>query len=189
MFPDYSFVERAVIESWIWLWFFHRIWSTDKFKTLEWKRLKNFELKSFMTLLMFIMLPMQAILDGVCTAVKYEEGLVPVSFAGSCSNHENIVSSNTLLVPKPYKCWSPTNLLLKSITDYAFCVIFAFQTGTLFLIQSFWSYMANQWGGKPFMNSWEFRIYIAWGLISIILFPGTTWLIGHLKPPSYNVIE
>ncbi|CAG8604657.1 5170_t:CDS:2 [Cetraspora pellucida] len=139
------------------MWFIHRIWSTDRFKTLEWKRLKNIELKSFMTLLMFMMLPMQAILDATWTVMIYDEGYIPYPFDGTCPKDGDII-----------------------------------RKGTLFLIQSFWSYMASKWGGKPFMNSWEFRIYIAWGLVSIIIFPGTKWLIGELlsNPNSnYNVVE
>ncbi|CAG8457678.1 11962_t:CDS:2 [Diversispora eburnea] len=35
-----------------------------------------------------------------------------------------------------------------------------------------WSHKdTNQWDGKPFMVSLEFKIYIAWGLLSTILFP------------------
>ncbi|CAG8648738.1 3737_t:CDS:2, partial [Cetraspora pellucida] len=183
---------RFVIESWLWIWFIHRIWSTDRFKTLEWKRLKNIELKSFMTLLMFMMLPMQAILDAIWTVMKYDEGYIPYPFDGTCPKDGGIIEEGTLLIPKPYQCWSSTHLDIKMIADYMFCIIFAFQTGTLFLIQSFWSYMASKWGGKPFMNSWEFRIYVAWGLISIIIFPGTKWLIGKLLSNSnfnYNVVE
>jgi hypothetical protein len=54
-------LERAVIDVWIWLWFIYRVYSTDKFASLQWNKICNFDLKSVITLLIFLMLPVQAV--------------------------------------------------------------------------------------------------------------------------------
>jgi hypothetical protein len=48
---------------------------------------------------------------------------------------------------------------------------FAFQIGTLALMQAFWSHLSSQMGGKPFLRTWEFRFYVTWVFVSLFLFP------------------
>ncbi|CAG8737191.1 26968_t:CDS:2 [Dentiscutata erythropus] len=131
---------------------------------------------------------MQIAVDGIWNTVKYKEGFIAYSDSDTitCTDivpYDNI--DDIRVVPSPYQCWSSKNLYFYLIADYMLCAIFAFQAGVLFLMQSFWSYMASQLSGKPFMDSWEFRAYNVWGLISFIIFPFTKWLTGRLLNINY----
>ncbi|RHZ47775.1 hypothetical protein Glove_567g30 [Diversispora epigaea] len=182
-----SFVERVVIEIYVYLWFLQRIWITDKFEHLEWKRLKNLEIKSIITLLLMIIMPIQLTFDIIYTILKYQEGFVLVEGDHYYTDLEERYNyeNNFILAEKPYKYWSDKNIVIKNISEYLLSINFSFQTGTLFLIQLFWGHLANQWDGKPFMVSLEFKIYIAWGLLSVILFPLSR---GLSKEPYSEVV-
>ncbi|KAF0406162.1 hypothetical protein F8M41_008884 [Gigaspora margarita] len=145
------------------------------------------ELKSVITLLVVVLIPLQVVVDGALAAMKYKEGYV-LYVDNDNTSCTNVTDDSIPVMPKPYECWSPNNLNIKLIVDYTQCVVYAFQTGALFLMQSFWSYMASQLAGKPFMNSWEFRIYIVWSLISAIIFPSTKWLTERFLSRYYNLI-
>jgi len=160
---DFSFAERAVIDVWIWLWFIHRVWSTDRFASLQWHKICNFDLKSVITLLIFLMLPFQAIFDITWTYLKYYEGYVIDS--------DNKVFTKPIYSNDGNLLWLREDLLLKTITEYMLAFCFAFQIGTLALMQAFWSHLSSQMGGKPFMRSWKFRFYVGWVFASMFIFP------------------
>ncbi|CAG8598189.1 7937_t:CDS:2 [Funneliformis mosseae] len=182
---DFSYVERAIIEGWVWLWFLQRVWSVDKFASLRWYRIRKFDLKSNITLLILLMLPTQIVFDIVWTYVKYKEG--------------NIVdTSSGIIIPKPafiivnghkVQIWSNENIILKMITEYMLACSFALQSGTLVLLQTFWSHLADQIGGKPFMKSWEFKFYVSWVFISMIIFPLARLLASHDIILVENIIQ
>lgn len=52
-------LERAVGLSYVLLWFIHRIHTTGGFGCLYFSKLKRGELKSIVTILIFVMLPFQ----------------------------------------------------------------------------------------------------------------------------------
>ena len=72
---------------------------------------------------------------------------------------------------KNISIWSKEHLLLKKITEYILACTFAFQTGTLVLMQAFWSHLGCQMGSKSFMRSWEFKFYIGWAFVSMVTLP------------------
>ncbi|GES75474.1 hypothetical protein RCL_jg9011.t1 [Rhizophagus clarus] len=162
---DYSFAERAIIDVWVWLWFIHRVWSTDRFASLQWNKICNFDLKSIITLLIFLMLPVQAIFDIIWTYIKYHEGYII-----DPSNHE-IYSKPTYSDDFHSLLWSKKDESLKTISEYILTFCFASQIGTLALMQAFWSHLSSQISGKPFMRSWKFRFYVGWVFASMFIFP------------------
>jgi len=162
---DFSFIERAIVEVWVWLWFIQRVWTTDKFASLRWNKIRNFDLKSIITLLILLMLPAQAIFDVIWSYLKYTEGLYVVD-----QKH---------IITKPVYYWTKEHIFLKSITEYVLACGFAFQIGTLALMQAFWSHLSSQIRGKPFMRSWKFKFYFGWVLASIITFPLARFLSAH----------
>lgn len=161
---DFSFTERVIIDVWIWLWFIYRVWSTDKFASLQWSKICNFDLKSIITLLIFLMLPVQAIFDITWTYIKYNEGFITDVSNGRIYTKPTYSANGDLL-------WSEKNLLLKTFTEYLLAFCFAFQIGTLALMQAFWSHLSSQMGGKPFMRTWKFRFYVSWVFASMFIFP------------------
>ncbi|CAB4390625.1 unnamed protein product [Rhizophagus irregularis] len=161
---DFSFAERVIIDVWIWLWFIYRVWSTDRFASLQWSKICNFDLKSIITLLIFLMLPVQAIFDIAWTYIKYNEGFITDPSNNKIYYTKPIYDDNGLL-------WSKENLLLKTFTEYLLAFCFAFQIGTLALMQAFWSHLSSQMGGKPFMRTWKFRFYVGWVFASMFIFP------------------
>ncbi|OAD02530.1 hypothetical protein MUCCIDRAFT_164461 [Mucor lusitanicus CBS 277.49] len=73
---DFSFLQRAVGLSYVLFWFIHRIHTTGGFSCLYFSKLKRGELKSIVTILIFVMLPFQLYYDMASCKVKYEEGYV-----------------------------------------------------------------------------------------------------------------
>lgn len=94
---DDVLLERAVGLSYVLFWFIHRIHTTGGFSCLYFSKLKRGELKSIVTILIFVMLPFQLyygkidtctsicglccifncmLLDMASCKVKYEEGYV-----------------------------------------------------------------------------------------------------------------
>nr|CAG8549045.1 3875_t:CDS:2 [Entrophospora candida] len=155
---DYSFLERSVHEVYIWIWFIIHVYRCDKFSSLQWKRIRALELKSFVTILILLTLPFEAFYDIILTKIKYTEGFylfVPTFSIRS----------------KPRWLWSEEDQSWWTPTFYTLMVGFSFQTGTLFLLQCFWNYLSNSIAKVSFMSRIEFSIYIIWGVISVIMFP------------------
>lgn len=97
---DNDALERAVGLSYVLFWFIHRIHTTGGIDCLYFSKLKRGELKSIVTILIFVMLPFQlyygkmsrcvylwivlyiqigaAFLDMASCKVKYEEGYVQI---------------------------------------------------------------------------------------------------------------
>jgi len=177
---DFTFIERAIIEVWVWLWFIQRVWSTDKFSSLQWNKIRNFDLKSIITLLILLMLPAQTIFDVIWAYLKYTEGFYMNDQNDIITKPPYVVDGN-----KRIALWTKEHLLLKTITEYVLACGFAFQTGTLALIQAFWSHLYCEIRGKPFMRSWKFKFYFGWVFASIVIFPLARFLLSS----EYILVE
>ncbi|CAO3597368.1 unnamed protein product [Absidia cylindrospora] len=101
------------------------------------------------------MIPFQLIYEITSCRVKYEEGFVSVF------GH---------IFGKPETMWTKADRDLIVPTDYSLCIGFSLQTGTLLLLQCFWNYLANSVRAN-FMSSKEFKLYIIWTFMTIIIFP------------------
>ncbi|KAI8391546.1 uncharacterized protein BYT42DRAFT_557249 [Radiomyces spectabilis] len=153
---DFSFLQRMVSLSYLFVWYLYRVWTLDRFKCLSPSRFRQGELKSIVTLLVLFMLPFQLYYDVTSCKIKYEEGFVSVF------GH---------IFTKPESMWTKADQDLVIPTDYSLCIGFSLQTGTLLLLQCFWNYLANSVAKASFMSSKEFLFYIAWTFISFITFP------------------
>ncbi|CAJ0903640.1 3614_t:CDS:2 [Entrophospora sp. SA101] len=172
-FDEFYFVEKAVTEIWIWMWFVHRVWSTDKFSNLRWRKIKAMELKSIITTLLLIAFPMMAIYDISWIKIKYSEGHIGLTSTSADGHNEDKYIEKPYLDPNNSSqiIWSKENQILKETADYLLCAIYSLQTGTLILLQAFWSHLTDQMGDKTFMNSCEFKMYTLWSFLSILIFP------------------
>ncbi|RIA92819.1 hypothetical protein C1645_820117 [Glomus cerebriforme] len=169
---DFSFVERAIIDVWVCLWFIQRVWSTDRFDCLQWSKLRNFDIKSIITLLLLLMLPGQSLFDIIWTYLKYNEGFVIDKVTNEIfPKPEYLQYGNTKIY-----LWTDKDIILKRTSEYMLSLVFAFQTGTLALLQAFWSHLSSQIGGKPFIRTWKFKFYVSWVVISFIIFPMARFL-------------
>nr|CAG8464190.1 2910_t:CDS:2 [Entrophospora candida] len=155
---DVTFLARAVFTVWTFIWFLQHVWNIDRFKALKWRRIKKFELKSAITILLLLMLPLQAFYDISTSVIKYREGFFLNPLNGE-------------IVSKPHTFWSEENKALMLPTDYILCASFSVQTCLLFLLQSFWNYLANNLAKTTFMGSFEFKSYIVYSIFSISIFP------------------
>ncbi|KAI9320543.1 hypothetical protein BX666DRAFT_1851743, partial [Dichotomocladium elegans] len=95
-------------------------------------------------------------LDVTSCKIKYEEGFA------------NIMGH---VFTKPEIMWTAADRALVIPTDYSLCIGFSLQTGTLFLLQCFWNYLANSVAKASFMSSREFFVYVLWTIVSILIFP------------------
>ncbi|KAL1932730.1 hypothetical protein VTP01DRAFT_8408 [Rhizomucor pusillus] len=171
---DFSFLQRAVSLSYLYLWLIYRVWTLDRFQCLRPSRFRQGELKSIVTLLIFFMLPFQLLYDITSCKIKYEEGFA------------NIFGH---VFTKPETMWTKADKELVIPTDYSLCVGFSLQTGTLLLLQCFWNYLANSVAKASFMSSKEFLFYIVWTCVSIIMFPVLQYNFSRdIYNPTYKEI-
>ncbi|KAI9257987.1 hypothetical protein BDA99DRAFT_514937 [Phascolomyces articulosus] len=158
---DFSYVERATIDVYISVYLVYSIWKNDRFRCLQPHKVFSGELRSILTVIMFVMMMTQAIVDFWSTYVKYSEGFVALP-TGS-------------IITKPFILWSPERQKPLQAMNYLQCVTFAFHTGVFFLMQCFWNYLSNSVAKKSFMGSFEFKFYIIWALGSVAMFPVLQW--------------
>ncbi|OZJ03431.1 hypothetical protein BZG36_03186 [Bifiguratus adelaidae] len=98
-------------------------------------------------------------------------------------------TSDGQVYTKPYNYWTPGDQKLVTPTDYSLCVGMSLQTGTLFLLQMFWNYLASSVAKASFMGSWEFRMYIAWVCGSFAMYPLLQWNFSRsIYPFEYREI-
>ncbi|CAM0139598.1 hypothetical protein VKS41_004582 [Umbelopsis sp. WA50703] len=81
----------------------------------------------------------------------------------------------------PEQLWSQSDQNLVIPTDYSLCVGFSLQTGTLLLLQCFWNYLSASVAKASFMSSFEFRFYLVWCVLSVVMFPLLQWEFSQSK--------
>nr|CAG8584535.1 14582_t:CDS:2 [Entrophospora candida] len=156
---DFSYLSRAMSTAYTSLWFLQHVWFIDRFASLRWNRVKRFELKSVITLLLLLICPLEAIYDISIVVIKYQEGYLPDPFNPGEYR------------PKIQPYWSKKNQDFVVPINYVLCANLSVQTCLLFLLQSFWNYLASSLTRSSFMGSLEFKSYILFSICSAILFP------------------
>ncbi|KAF9352803.1 hypothetical protein BGX26_009431 [Mortierella sp. AD094] len=169
---DYSFLQRAVANGWFYLWFVVYVFQYDRFTALNFKRVMRFELRSIVTLLLLIAIPLHLSYDIGLTTIKYYEG-----FWVNPQNNE--------IVSKPSFLWSQPHQDLASVLDYTLACAMALLASIFFLLQSFYHYISKSVTKSSFMSSLEFRINIVCSVMVIAAFP----LIQYLARNSHNKRE
>jgi len=159
---DFSFLGRAVVEVYIFIFLMYHVWSIDKFHCLHPRKIFSGELKSVVTLMMLVMMPCQAFYDFETTKIKYTVGFTQIEPG--------------VIISTPYQLWPQNFKDFVPAMDYMESVTFSLQTGIFFLLQCFWSYLSNSVAKHSFMGSLEFKINILWCIISIALFPVLQWI-------------
>ncbi|ORZ02238.1 hypothetical protein BCR43DRAFT_430240, partial [Syncephalastrum racemosum] len=110
--------------------------------------------------------------------IKYEEGFASVFGT---------------IITKPEQMWTQAdrNLVIPTgnHVDYSLCIGMSLQTGTLLLLQCFWNYLANSVAKASFMSSKEFKFYIGWTAVSIVIFPVLQYNFSRdVYPSTYKEI-
>ncbi|KAI9254826.1 hypothetical protein BY458DRAFT_589350 [Sporodiniella umbellata] len=152
---DYSFLQRVIGLSYIYLWYLFRIHQTSGYTALA--RLRQGEMKAVVSLLILFMIPFQLYYDIVSCTVKYREGFVQ--------------QPDLLLVPKPESFWTQAHQQMVTPINYSICIGFSLQTGTLLLLQCFWNHLTKRVIGTRFMSTKEFKVYVVWTGLNLLLFP------------------
>ncbi|KAH8549177.1 hypothetical protein BGW37DRAFT_445032, partial [Umbelopsis sp. PMI_123] len=168
---DFSFLQRAVELAFLYVWFLLRMWQIDRFACLRPSRIRQGELKSILSILILFMVPFQMAYDITSVKIKYEEGFMEIP-------------GTTVIITKPALYWTTADQQLVIPTNYSLCVGFSLQTGSLFLLQCFWNYLANSVAKATFMSSKEFKFYVAWIFIAMALFPVLQWNFSRDVYPS-----
>ncbi|GBB89503.1 hypothetical protein RclHR1_01620015 [Rhizophagus clarus] len=163
---DLTYLTRAVFICWTFIWFLQHVWNIDRFEALKWGRVKKHDLKSAITVLLVIMCPLQAFYDITTSIIKYQEGFIVNPLNGE-------------IVEKPSELYSEGNEKWIVPTDYILCANFSLQTCLLFLLQSFWNYLAKNLAKSSFMGSFEFKSYIIYAIFSVFIFPFLQYFFRH----------
>ncbi|KAG0003868.1 hypothetical protein BGZ79_010940 [Entomortierella chlamydospora] len=169
---DYSFVQRAVANGWFYLWFVVYAFRYDRFMALNFRRVMRFELRSIVTLLLLIAIPLHLSYDIGLSTIKYYEGFI-------------INPENNETLSKPYYLWSQPHQDLASVLDYTLACAMALFASIFFLLQSFYHYISKSVTKSSFMSSLEFRINIICSVILIAAFP----LVQYLARNDHNKRE
>ncbi|KAF9362505.1 hypothetical protein BGX34_006031 [Mortierella sp. NVP85] len=155
---DYSFVQRSVANGWFYIWFLGYVFKYDRFAALHYKRMIRFELRSIVTFLLLIAIPLHLAYDVGCAAIKYDEGF----WANPKSNE---------IMGNPWFRWSQPNQDKASALDYALACGMALLTSIFFLLQSFYHYISKTVTKSSFMSSFEFRLNIVCSCAVLVMFP------------------
>ncbi|CAG8801866.1 22507_t:CDS:2, partial [Gigaspora rosea] len=91
--------------------------------------------------------------DIVTSKIKYTEGFMMIPYTGD-------------IITKPVVFWNDDNLKLVTPINYILCANFSAQTCLLFLLQSFWNYLANNIAKTTFMGIVP---QFAYGIILLII--------------------
>ncbi|CAG8481427.1 6829_t:CDS:2 [Paraglomus occultum] len=126
------------------------------------------------------MAPLQVFSDIISTIVKYQEGfmILPNVTPSTPISPASVLASGEIIT-KPYILWTQAhkNWILPS--DYVLCASFSVQVGLLFLLQSFWNYLAANVAKTSFMGSFEFKSYIIFSVFSAAVFPILRFTFRH----------
>ncbi|KAG0306466.1 hypothetical protein BGZ98_002346 [Dissophora globulifera] len=161
---DYSFVQRAIANSWFYGWFVIYVFICDRFSALSFKRLLRFELRSIVTLCMLIAIPLKISYDVGSTIVKYQEGFWVNPATGE-------------IMGKPMVLWSPQHQTVVLALDYVLASGMAIEACVFFLLQSFYHYISKTVTKTSFVSSLEFRTNTFISCLVIVLFPLLQYLV------------
>ncbi|CAO3608073.1 unnamed protein product [Cunninghamella blakesleeana] len=157
---DFAFLESASIYIYGLAYFIYSIWQCDRFECLKFKKLVSGELKTVLTIIMFLTMSCQFVWDVTMTYIKYKEGYV---------------SNGTEVVVAPFESWSLEHQQLALTTTYVQSMAFSLQVCIYYMLQCFWHYLTNTVAKKDFMGSLEFKFYIVWSLVSMVIYPVLQW--------------
>ncbi|ORY03102.1 hypothetical protein K493DRAFT_384472 [Basidiobolus meristosporus CBS 931.73] len=149
---DYTYLDRLVCDILALLWILYRIQSlVGATEALSLRRMRKGELRPIITILLLISNLLAIVYDTMVAKIKYGEGFA-------------VVGNNITSKPKEY--WTAEDLRILPITDSLIDFSFAFMTSSLFLFQATWNFIVQSYIKRPFMNSTEFHLYVAYSVLS-----------------------
>ncbi|KAK9761665.1 hypothetical protein K7432_013268 [Basidiobolus ranarum] len=167
---DYTYLDRLVCNTLALLWVLYRIQSFVGFReAFSPKRIRKGELRPIVTIIMLVSNILVVVYDVIVTMIKYKEGYV--------------METGTI-ISKPRDLWSEINLKLLPISDSLLDFSFAFLTSALFLFQATWNYIVQTYFKKPFMNSTEFHLCVAYSFLSFLTYALLQFTFIHNKTES-----
>ncbi|KAG0243683.1 hypothetical protein BGW41_001556 [Actinomortierella wolfii] len=148
--------------AWFLPWYIIHIYRYDHFEALRLKRLWRLELRSLMTLQLFLALLFLFVYDVGTARIKYWEG-----FWLNPETHE--------IIGKPSPLWSKRNQEHIQPLYYTLSMALAFQNCLTFLLQSWWHYITTP--KTNFQSSFEFRIHIVASVLVLVAYPLLQYLL------------
>ncbi|KAG0267036.1 hypothetical protein DFQ27_009182 [Actinomortierella ambigua] len=142
--------------AWFIPWYIIHIYRYDRFEAFRLKRFLQLELRSLMTLQLFLGLLFLFIYDIGSAGIKYWEG-----FWLNPETQE--------IVSKPATLWSKSHQEHVQPVYYILSLALAFQNCGIFLLQSWWHYITSP--KKSFKTSFEFRIHILASFLALLTYP------------------
>ncbi|KAG0210491.1 hypothetical protein B0O80DRAFT_496213 [Mortierella sp. GBAus27b] len=155
---DYSFIQRAIANGWFYVWFVGYVFMYDRFSALHYQRMVRFELRSVVTFLLLIAIPLHLAYDIGSTSIKYREGFWEIP-------------ESQQIISKPSNLWTQPNQDTAEALDYALACGMALLTSIFFLLQAFYHYISKSVTKTSFMSSLEFRLNIACSITLLTIFP------------------
>ncbi|CAG8489983.1 11203_t:CDS:2 [Paraglomus brasilianum] len=122
--------------------------------------------------------------------LRYDESYIAIKFDGlewkpiPTDNVSSSANGDYKVVERPADMWSETHQRIRTVMQFLLCFCFSAQTGSLYLVQAFWSHLASQWGNAPFVGSLELKIYFVWVVLSAVILPASL-LISKGYNPTY----
>lgn len=166
---DFSYLDRGISDFFLLLWSLVIVYSRTGFnQLLQPSKMRKLNLKSLVTLLLFLSMIFSVIYDTLGTYIKYEEGFYDDVELG--------------IITKPKSKFSQANYDLIFTVDMMFNITCAFKTSSMFLLMAYWHAITHKLGSSAashFTKSNEFRFYSVYSCISIILYPSLQFIFVH----------
>eukprot|EP01006_Ploeotia_vitrea_P042650 TRINITY_DN66648_c1_g1_i2.p2 TRINITY_DN66648_c1_g1~~TRINITY_DN66648_c1_g1_i2.p2 ORF type:complete len:457 (+),score=216.71 TRINITY_DN66648_c1_g1_i2:152-1522(+) len=173
---DYSYMDRGICDLGILIWSQWHVYKVDGFKSLQWKLIKTFRLKSLATTMVYISLAVMVVYDTIATKFKYEEGFSYNATTGAIKTKSKTKYSQAnkdLLVP----------------TDMLLNISWSLKNSAVCLLLAMYHHVARkECGRKHFMHSWEFKCYSIYSIVSIVLYPFLQLFFDAVSTPLMSTI-
>lgn len=135
----------------------HRIW-TANYEVLSWKSLRRVELKSVAVLLLIISMTVMVAYDLTAAVIKYREGFW-------------VDQVTAIIITRPREKYTPENRVLFPAISVMLNLSWTIQCTALFLMTALWNHMSKAMFNKPFMTSFEFKVYSVYSVFIFAVYP------------------
>ncbi|KAL0078534.1 hypothetical protein J3Q64DRAFT_1871793 [Phycomyces blakesleeanus] len=150
----------------LYVWYLYRLLTMNYFSYYFSKRVKLAEVKNMISLLVFLMIPIQLAIDTTSCKIKYQEGLF---------------GSSGTIISKPEHLWTPSNQMLVTPTYYGSSVVLSTQMCAIILLQCYWDYLSKSLIRFNFMKNTENLFYMIWAISNLIVFPMLQWFLSQIS--------
>ncbi|KAI8817666.1 uncharacterized protein EV422DRAFT_540469 [Fimicolochytrium jonesii] len=166
---QYSYIDRGLGNIFVTGFVLLRMWQVDRFKSLRWKRIRKFELKTLASTLLLLSLAAILAYDSLASYVKYKEGY-KVSVDGD--------GAYTVAV-KPLATYDAEDRKLVHVADVLLDIAWCTKSCAYFVMYAIFGEISAGVLHQSMISILEARILLAHSMLSCALFIVLPWIFAH----------